>query len=197
MNGVYGKAGTGLKNTSWAVNADVARIGAAGEERMQGLLDSFRLQAAVFHDLRIPIPGFKANIDHVIVSGRDVLVIDTKNWMPGFYWSLGGTNRRGLKRVKYTEKDQAWVQRALTTFLAGTGAKVRTPIVAVFPSREGKANTTFMRVPGATVVPAGSITGHVERFIGVKPSDDAITSRLMTLVTNSPLRPAAGMEHGF
>lgn len=197
MNGVYGKAGTGLQDTSWAVNADVARAGAVAEERMQGLLDSFRQQAAVFHDLRIPIKGFRANIDHVIVSGRHVLVIDTKNWQPGFYWSLGGVNRRGLTRVKHTEKDQAWVQRALTSFLAGTGATVHTPLVAVFPSRAGRANTTFMRVPGATVVPAETITHRVERFIGVKPSDDAITRKLTTLVTKAPLRPVAGMEHGF
>lgn len=197
MNGVYGKAATGLQDASWAKNAEVARIGAAGEERMQGLLNSFRAQAAVFHDLRIPITGFKANIDHIVVSGKNVLIIDTKSWQPGFYWTLGGVNRRGAKRVKHTEKDQAWVQRAVSSFLEGTGAKVQTPLVAVFPSRAGKANTSFMRVPGAVVVQAGTITSRIERFIGVRPADDAITSRLMTLVTKAPLHPAAGMEHGF
>ena len=40
------------------------------------------MKAAVLHDLRIPIPGFKANIDHAVVSGRSVLLIDSKMWKP-------------------------------------------------------------------------------------------------------------------
>lgn len=199
MNGVFGKAGTGLQDASWAVNADVARIGAAGEAKTQALLDVFGKQAGVFHDLRVPIPGFKANMDHVIVSGRKVLIIDTKVWQPGFHWTWAGANRRGLKRVSHTEKDQAWVTKAMTKYLDGTGANVWDVRIAVWPSRPGKVGTAFLKVPGAVVLPAENVGALVSKFIGVSPANDAITSRLMRLITAAPkLGRAAGYSNeGF
>lgn len=104
MNGLYGSAATGLQDSSWAVNQNVARVGAAGEKKSAALLDGFHLKAAVMHDLRVPIPGFKANIDHVIVYGKNVFILDTKVWKPGFYWTLDGTTRRGLEKVKHIDK---------------------------------------------------------------------------------------------
>src|SRR3954453_8392557 len=98
-NGIYGTAAAGLNNAAWARNQDVADIGAAGEKRTAQILDGFAGKAAILHDLRIPIPGISANIDHVVVSGRRVLILDSKVWKPGIYWSLGGANRRGFERV--------------------------------------------------------------------------------------------------
>lgn len=48
---------------SWAVNENVAKIGAKGEQKTEELLNGFAQKAAVLHDLRIPIPGFKAIIN--------------------------------------------------------------------------------------------------------------------------------------
>lgn len=76
-NGIYGRAATGLQDTLRAVNENVAKIGAKGEQKTEVLLDGFAKNAAVLHDLRIPLPGFKANIDHAIVSGKSVLLIDS------------------------------------------------------------------------------------------------------------------------
>ncbi|WP_454698237.1 nuclease-related domain-containing protein [Arthrobacter humicola] len=70
MNGFYGRAATGLQDSSWAVNKNVARIGTKGEQKTEALLNGFGKKAAVLHDLRIPIPGFKASVDHAIVSGK-------------------------------------------------------------------------------------------------------------------------------
>jgi hypothetical protein len=70
MNGIYGRAATGLQDTPWAVNENVAKIGAEGEQKTEVLLNGFGKKAAVLHDLRIPIPGFKANIEHAIDLGR-------------------------------------------------------------------------------------------------------------------------------
>lgn len=73
MNGIYGRAATGLQDSSWAVNDGVAKVGAKGEQKTEVLLNGFGKKAAVLHDLRIPIPGFKANVDHAVVSGKSVL----------------------------------------------------------------------------------------------------------------------------
>lgn len=69
MNGIYGRAATGLQDSSWAVNKNVARIGTKGEQKTETLLNGFGKKAAALHDLRIPAPGFKASVDHAIVSG--------------------------------------------------------------------------------------------------------------------------------
>lgn len=194
MNGIYGRAATGLQDASWAKNAEVARIGATGETRTASELAVFGNQAAVFHDLRVPIPGFKSNIDHIVVTGKKVLLIDTKVWKPGIYWTLFGSSRRGLERVKHVDKGQDWLIRAMETFLAGTGAKVSKVNIAVWPSGAGNVNTAFLKIPGVNVMPAAEIRRFVERNLTPGPSDDVITTRLRTLVTGPPLRRAAGSD---
>jgi hypothetical protein len=39
MNGIYGRAATGLQDTSWAVNENAAKIGARGEQKTEVLLN--------------------------------------------------------------------------------------------------------------------------------------------------------------
>ncbi|MEN8584697.1 nuclease-related domain-containing protein [Burkholderia sp. RS01] len=66
------------------MNESVAKIGAKGEQKTEVLLNSFGKNAAVLHDLRIPIPGFKANVDHAVVSGKSVLLIGlAPRFLPG------------------------------------------------------------------------------------------------------------------
>lgn len=183
MNGIYGRAATGLQDTSWAVNEAVAKMGVKGEKKSEEVLNRFGDHAAVMHDLRIPIPGFKANIDHVIVSGKRVMILDSKMWKPGFYWTLSGTNRRGLEKVPHTAKDQGYVQRAIISHLSGTGAEVGAPKLAVWPSREDKGlNLALLKVPGASVFAGTALARVVRRFIGRTPADDLIVARLATLL---------------
>lgn len=183
VNGIYGRAATGLQDTSWAVNEAVARMGAKGEKKSEALLNRFGETAAVMHDLRLPIPGFKANIDHIIVSGKRVLILDSKMWKPGFYWTFSGTNRRGREKVPHTAKDQGYIQRAVISHLAGTGAEVGVPKLAVWPSREGqKLSLWLLRVPGAGVIAGTALAGVVGKFIGRRPADDQIVKRLATLL---------------
>ena len=114
MNGIFGRAATGLQDSSWAVNENVAKIGAKGEQKTEALLNGFGKKAAVLHDLRIPIPGFKANIDHAIVSGKSVLLIDSNMWKPGFYWSTLGY-RRGWEKTPHIDKSQEYVATRATS----------------------------------------------------------------------------------
>src|SRR5690606_3467832 len=106
---VVGRAGFGLAvgDVSWAANDQVAAVGAAGEERTA--IELGRIAArpggpTVLHDLAIPIPGFTANIDHALVFGHRVVLIDTKKWKPGFYWTVAGRTRRGLEAVPHADR---------------------------------------------------------------------------------------------
>jgi hypothetical protein len=199
MNGSYGRAATGLHNdASFAASAGAAKAGADGETKTAAILDGFALKAAVLHDLRVPLPGFKANIDHIVVSGKRVLIIDTKVWKPGFYWTLFGINRRGTERVDHTAKDQAWLQQALITYLRGTGADVSTPHLAVWSSRTAAAPVFWLlRVPGARVLHGEALLGFVKRFIGRAPADPVITRKLMELCVKKAAPAAAFTDTGF
>lgn len=186
MNGIYGRAATGLQDSSWAVNENVAKIGAKGEQKTEMLLNGFGKKAAVLHDLRIPLPGFKANIDHVIVSGKSVLLIDSKMWKPGFYWSVLGY-RRGWEKAPHIGKSQEYVSRAMTGFLQGTGARVLTPRLVVWSSRDGQPLSTWMlTVPGAEVVNGLRIVPVVKSFVRGGSADPAIVRRLQELLVKAP-----------
>lgn len=184
MNGIYGKAATGLSgNTSWAASSGAASAGARGEKKTQDILDLFGTKAAVMHDLKVPVTGSRANIDHIIVSGKRLLVLDTKVWKPGFYWTFAGQTRRGLTRVAHTEKSQQYITDALTRYLKGTGARIGSPYLVVWPSNtSGAVSTWMMRVPGAGVISAAALNRTVRSFISRTPADPAIVARLKSLL---------------
>lgn len=87
--------------------------GSKGEKRTAQLLHrSFGGLANVwvFHDLNIPSVQNPevyepANIDHAVLTGNHLLLIDTKNWAAGVYWTapVGGHDMRGLRRFQAAE----------------------------------------------------------------------------------------------
>lgn len=197
MNGSYGRAATGLTNdASFAANAGAAKAGAEGEVKTAAILDGFSLKAAILHDLRVPLRGFKANIDHVVVSGKRVLIIDTKVWKPGFYWSFFGANRRGRERIAHTEKDLSYAQQALITHLRGTGAVVSNPHLVIWSSRKTGTPTLWaLRVPNARLLHGDALLRFVKGFIGREAADPVITRKLMELrVRKAP--PASPISYG-
>ncbi|MEH0110570.1 nuclease-related domain-containing protein [Tersicoccus sp. MR15.9] len=203
ITGVYGSAATGLSgDTSWAANATVARIGADGERRTETVLNQHADRIAVLHDLRVPIRGGRANIDHVLVAGNRVYLLDSKVWKPGFYWTLAGVNRRGTTRVDHTAKDMTWVRDAFVKHLAGTGATVIGPRLVIWSSST-RANPTLwaLRLNGASRLAGTALPSAAARIAGTAGrtgADPAIVHRLSTLLvrpTPVPLPVAAGAEH--
>lgn len=137
---VYGTAGNSLSGTpSFAANADVARIGAVGESRTAAILNQLALRPGgptVLHDLRIPIKGFSANIDHAIVNGTDVILIDTKNWKPGRYWTLRGVTRRGWSKFPAADKKTLPTAQDAINRLLGHRGKAVLSWMLVWPSNK-------------------------------------------------------------
>lgn len=186
---VYGTAGGGLSNASWAANADVARIGQDGEVRTAELLDDLAHRQGgptVLHDLRVPIPGFKANVDHVIVAGKDVHVIDSKVWKPGFYWTVGGVTRRGWDRFPPADKrTMVAAFDSFTHFLVkrAPGAVIHRPVLVVWPSNSRSVlRTWFLSVPGADVVNAARLPAMLRSRSLLRAGDPAVVNALRTLV---------------
>lgn len=170
-----GVPGGSLDHSSpWAVNASVARVGQAGELRTARLLDSAvarRGGATVLHDLAIP--GSRANIDHVVVAGRTVWVIDTKVWAPGVYWRLGGRAYRGTARFEPAEKKTTSLAvTRLRSYLErrGVAATFATPTVVVWPSssRARLSLVLLRRVGDSPVVGPGGFAQAVRSMTSTR-----------------------------
>lgn len=187
---IIGTAGGSLNagSAGWAANADVARVGQRGEQRTARVLNALALQPGgptVLHDLRIPIPGFSANIDHAVISGSDVTLLDSKSWKPGFYWTLGAT-RRGLTRFPFADK------RTLPTAVsaiakhlqrAGVSAHLRPSLLVIWPSSPNGSTALWAYHPqSAVAVTGGAFERCAARRVGTRSADPRVVAALRSLV---------------
>jgi len=158
---VYGSP-EGATDALVAQFGDRAGAGAAGERHTSELLDGAYAGSAhtwVFHNVRMP--GWKkANLDHVVVRGSIVVVLDSKFWKPGTYWRPPGGPRRGLKPFRPAE--HIYLAEMAGRFAARLGAPAATvrPLVVVWPSRPGQLTLWRwpygLRVDGGVPVVLGS-----------------------------------------
>jgi hypothetical protein len=141
------------------------------------------------HDLRIPIPGFTANIDHVVVRGREVFIIDAKVWRPAAYWTFRGRTRRGWSRFEPAEKQtMRMAHERVSGYLTQRGIKadVRRPLVVVVPSsRQSNMSLRWPRAPGATAMHVDKFESWVTRQLRPRrrtPADPRIVQALADLL---------------
>lgn len=189
---IIGAAGTSLAgNPSWAANRAAVHFGARGEARTAAILDALartETGPTVFHDLRIPIPGVTANIDHLVVSGRTVLIVDTKAWKPGFLWTIRGRTRRGLAPSPACDKNTVSMARESLTRHLRTNtpttrpARFPTPLVVVWPTSTGKVHTWAATFPGARLVTPRQLRRQAARMRG--PADPHVEQALTALVND-------------
>jgi len=190
---VIGQAGFGLsEDASWATSQGAAEAGAKGEARtaeVLGQLAARRGGPTVLHDLAIPIPGFTANIDHALVYGNRVLLIDSKWWRPGFYWTMAGHTYRGTQRFEAAEKQtMAMATERISALLTDRGithAVLDDPVVLIWPSRTAPVLRTWaLRVPGARPVSAQAGLRRLRRRRFRRSADASVVSALVPLVAS-------------
>jgi hypothetical protein len=186
---VVGRAGAGLEDAAWAKNPDVAATGRSGELRTAEVLHRFLLAdnngPSILHDIILPVRQMRANIDHVVVSGRDVWLLDTKVWAPGTYWTVLGHTRRGLRRIPWADKKTSLMAvQSISGFLAANNvrAKVHRPVLVVWPSNANKEpNITWYHANGARAIPAAKLARFCTRMR--KPAAPEIVHVLARLAT--------------
>jgi hypothetical protein len=144
----YGTPGGSLQKgrNSWASSQRNAQAGLKGEQRCAAMLAKLPDNVVVIHDVKIP--GSAANVDHVIVVGRKVFLVDAKLWRPEFFWSAFGMSFSGWKRFALADKKTMLL--ALSRFKRSIpAAKFAQPKICVLTSDARRpANVTFLRVPG-------------------------------------------------
>ncbi len=144
---IIGTPGGSLGNASWASSEGAAAAGRRGEQRTGEVLTKFVAPygPAVLHDLVMPLPNVRANIDHVFVSGRHVWILDSKLWRPDTYRTSRGKTKRGNEdfvdangKNIADHKTYIMAKKSLAQYLdnCGVTAAVHTPWVIIWPSND-------------------------------------------------------------
>lgn len=189
---VIGRAGGSLSSSrGWLPDQSKVNAGIRGEQATARVLDKLAALPngpTVLHDLRIPIPGVAANIDHVVVSGRRVTVIDSKLWAPGFYWTFQGRTFRGLSRFSPAEKKTVpMAANGLTRYLAKkrVNAQFPRPLLVVWPSTTRRLILFLMASPGAHPITGDTFARTAAGAIGIEAADPSVVAALRALVITS------------
>lgn len=209
---VFGTPGGSLAEgaaSGWSANAGVARAGRAMEVEIGEMLNRRAREhgVAVFHDLGIP--GARGgNIDHAVLGGRRLVVIDSKAWRPGLYATIGGRTWRSpgdverdgsgrpVKGAKpklvspFPHADKDWLERAipmLARYLEQQGVQgIRVDeraIVAVGSSRPGeRIRVGVAKMPGARLMSAAAFSRSMGRLLPSGDPDPAAMAALARLV---------------
>lgn len=211
---VLGTPAGGLEDSeasSWLAPGQhgAARAGAIGERLSAAALDALAARGTslagvtVMHDVMVPSQRYRANIDHLVVCGDTVHLIDSKRWKPGIYWTLGGRSFRGLSRFTPAEhRTMGMAADAVRSYLTRRDIKVElvTPTVVVWPSSDRSGlNTTFLRFPGAEVIAGRSLDRFLRRSYrrGSALADPQIVEALSRfLVTPQHSALAGPSRHG-
>ena len=84
---VFGAPGASLHHTG--LNEDAINAGIAGEEKTAAELErlaSTYPNTYVFHSVKLP--GHLGDMDHIVVQGRQALLVDSKNWRTNATYEL-------------------------------------------------------------------------------------------------------------
>lgn len=189
---IFGTPGGSLHEMSGRASQAQIDAGRRGEVMTASVLDSHCRGSGptVLHDLSIPLPNILANIDHVVVSGSRVTIVDSKYWRPGRYWTLFGKTRQGFTRVLYADKRTMYMAyQSLEVYLRGRGAKLGVPVIVVWPSSNNyPLNLRWYRPLGARAIAGRDFTKGVGSIVGNEPADPHLVAALRTLLKTSPTR---------
>lgn len=180
---VYGRAARSL-NGDWVKDKGRATAGAKGEHATARVLNALAAAPGgptVLHDMRIPLAGVNANVDHVVITGRTVYLIDSKYWRPALYWTVFGTTFRGLQRFEAADKQtmpMAW--RGYSEFLTTRvpHARLANPLLVVWPSSKDPMRLGLYRAAGAKAITGAQLESRTARWR--RPADPDIVAALTT-----------------
>lgn len=156
----------------------------------------------VFHDLNIP--GMKANVDHAVIRGRRLLLIDAKRWKPGVYWTVKGQTRRGREKIDWADK--ATMPAALRIFRERLTADADVkqlridvaPLTLVFPSGHGPFVMWGYRPPDRLPIKVVKHTTHLwlrNRMSGNPNPQAPLLKAIWGLVKDQNTAVAHGQAH--
>lgn len=100
---VFGIPGKGLNDASHFSESSI-RSGIEGEVKTASIIDKFVANSTncyAFHSLKWPMSSTEADVDHVIVCGNHMLLLDSKNWTQEGNYSFDDEGNVTLNAKKY------------------------------------------------------------------------------------------------
>ena len=180
---VFGTAAGSLQNSSLESFQGSNKVGAIGEELSAQVLNSLAYKPGgptVLHDLNIP--GAASNIDHAIISSRRVLLVDSKRWAPGFYWTLS-VSFRGLTRVKHADKKTLPMAVDRLSKRLDVKDELLKPLMVVWSSNLSKPMRLWALHPkGAHVVKGSGLEKYLRLHKMTRPANPNTVAALLPLV---------------
>lgn len=188
---ILGVAGSGLVRADWAASKFVAKLGRKGEVDTAIVLNEAARTSGgptVLH--HVQPDGSTADVDHILISGRAVHLLDSKVWKPALYWTVGDRHRRSFSLLSHEAAEHMpsseQMQRArqrVDSVLAAAGVTefdLIGPILVVWSSSEKKSvNTSMLNLgEGVSVIPGGSLTRVVRRMSKHGTADPRIVAAL-------------------
>lgn len=151
----------------WSANRNAALMGAAGERRTAKLLDAYATDALILHDVKIPLKGVRANVDHAVVSGNRILLVDSKVWASGTYWTFRGKHLMNTKVIENPlGKSMVLARDGWAALAARHGGSLVEPVTVVWPARAGSAvSVNRLAAPVGQVVAGTALREVVEKFL--------------------------------
>ncbi len=185
---IIGSPGGSLRDLGGKFGAGQVTAGADGEIRTARALANICQPGGptVLHDLVLPMNGITANIDHIVISGKDVYILDSKMWTPGLYWTIAGRTRRGWTRVEHTDRQtMRMATTAINKLLSNTGVRfvMKRPVLIVWSSNTKKQMVLSLFRPFAAKAATGRrFAAHTRRYAGTQPANQALVAALVPLV---------------
>ena len=137
----------------------------------------------MLHSLQMPSRRMKADIDHAVVAGNRVWLLDSKCWVPGFYWSIGARQMKGFHEAPHAGRSTMAIATGAFQGYLGAGAIVEAPIIVVWSSSSTKPLTLWAWKPVAGKGVTGErFTATVGRLLQPTPADAAIVQALRRFV---------------
>lgn len=185
---IYGTPAGSLAGDSFGTLGN-RTAGAAGERLTAAVLNGYADRSAVFHDLNVP--GYRINADHAVLAGNRLLIIDSKVWTGGKYWSFGEWHFRGMERRPNPSKAVAMAREAIADYLRPHRIRVVTPLVVLWSggqatgahvfgdghgritgawAREESRPFIHFRYPGGKAVPGNDLARRVHHFTHHAPA---------------------------
>lgn len=179
---VYGVAGENLGSFTGDAGCGGRAHGMRGEQRTAVLLDGLAGRGfTVLHSVRVC--GGAADIDHVLIGSRGVVLIDTKTWRAGVYVRLGSRAYRWVAGAvlpgRFTPAESTSLARSVEQ-MRGAGVPVVGAVVAVWPSGAGRVRLGLMRYAGARRIAAARRAVRVAaRMAGARGADEVVVERVL------------------
>jgi len=198
----YGTAGGSLKNNSGFTTKKLAGVGLKGEVRTASVLraiQSARTPSQCFtvvHDIMLPSSKYTANIDHLVIAGNSVIIIDSKVWSPGYYVTVGGktwvyrpkkvrsSQAKTLEHFKPGDKQTIPMLVDVMGEYLGSSAKLIHPVMVVWSPRENARPKLALYRPGhgVEVVSGSRSSHHLNAVIPRQTANPHILSRVLELL---------------